>query len=66
MAFRLERNGAAFKEGTVIQLGLGVGHDGFSVDDVLDGLAAPNLDFQGHPLITVIGLALATDAMSLQ
>ena len=66
MAFRLERNGAAIKEGAVIQLGLGVGHDGFSVDDVFDGLAAPNLDFEGHPLITVVGLALAADATQLR
>ena len=59
MAFRLERNGTALKQGTVVQLRLCVFQDGFSIDYVLDRFATPHLDLNGNPLVAVVSLALA-------
>ena len=66
MAFGLKGNGTAFKQRSVVELWLGVFQDGFSINYVFDRFASANLDLNSHPLVAVIGLALAAYAMTLE
>ena len=66
MAFRLKRNGAALKQGAIVQLRFCIFQDSVSIDDMLDRFAASNLDLHRYPLVSMVGLALAADAVTLQ